>query len=177
MLAPLRDYAAPPEQWHQGENCLPDWRNTAGTVVASPSDYQNFHRSADLPLAQPRLHAKARIRRGGQRLPQVERVLRSERSLVESSQNGMKGNSTSSHFAQPRRRILSLTLRGGAHGQSERRRYRDPPAFGSLHQHTLRNAARGCVLSRHRVAVGAVDHSRSDRNYAQISRDQRVRPR
>lgn len=51
MLAPLCDYTASPEQWHEGENCLPDWRHTAGTVIASSSDYQDFARSADLSLA------------------------------------------------------------------------------------------------------------------------------
>ena len=110
MLAPLCDYTASPQQRHQGENCLPDWRNTAGTVIASSSDYQDFDRSADLSLAQPRLDAKARVRRGGQRLSQVERVLRSKRRLVESSQHGVKRNLTSSHFAKRDRRAFPEAL-------------------------------------------------------------------
>lgn len=111
MLTPLRDYAASPEQWHQRKNCLPDWRNTARTVIAPSSDYQDFGGSADLSLAEPCLHAKARVRHGGQRLPQIERVLRAERSFVESPQNGMERNSTSSHFAVRDRRAFPKAQR------------------------------------------------------------------
>ena len=51
MLAPLCNYAAAPEQWHQRKDRLSDWGNTAGTMIASSSDYQNFSRSADLSFA------------------------------------------------------------------------------------------------------------------------------
>src|SRR6185437_10844762 len=110
MLAPLCDHTASPEQRHQGKNCLPDWRNTAGAVIASSSDNKDFSRSADLSLAQPRLDAKARVRRGGQRFPEVERVLRAECSLVKSPQDGMKRNSTSSHFEGRGRRAFPEAL-------------------------------------------------------------------
>lgn len=91
MLPPLAHHPSPAEGWHQREDRRPYDRHSIWTLITPSCYYQNFGYPADLPLAQPRFRPKACIRRGRQRFPQIERVLRPELCFVESPQDEVKG--------------------------------------------------------------------------------------
>src|SRR6059058_1055604 len=97
--------------------------------------------------------------------------------------NTRRAPDTSASFRQQFINILdrimsrSFALGWSAGRETERRRNRNPPAFRSFHEYPLRDAARSCVFLCRRVAVRSVHDACCNREYSQVSGNERVRPR
>jgi hypothetical protein len=97
VFPPFAHDSSPSQRRQQGNDRLPDRRDSIRTLVAATCYYQNVASLADLAFSQPRFHTKTRIGCSRQRFSEIENVFLTECCFVESLPDGMKGSPTGAH--------------------------------------------------------------------------------